>query len=48
MIGGMIRMVDLKLARHGWALRRNTLGLSWQNTARLNVDVYKKVVGANT
>ena len=40
-----MRMVDLELARCAWDLKRNRSVLSWQHTARLNVDVYKKVVG---
>ena len=47
LIEGMMRVVELESASDGRALRGNGSGLSWQNTARLTADVYKKVVGAS-
>ena len=47
LIEGMMRAVELESGGDGRALRSNGSGLSWQNTARLTADVYKKVVGAS-
>ena len=47
LIAGMASAVELESARGGQTLQSDGSGLSWQNTARLTADVYKKVLGAS-
>ena len=47
LIEGMASAVALESAGDGRALNSDGSGLSWQNTARLTADVYKKALGAS-
>ena len=47
LIEGMASAVALESAGDGRALESDGSGLSWQNTARLTADVYKKAFGAS-
>ena len=47
LIEGMASAVALELAGDGRALNSEGSGLSWQNTARLTADVYKRALGAS-
>ena len=47
LIEGMASAVALESAGGGQAPESDGSGLSWQNTARLTADVYKKVLGAS-
>ena len=47
LIEGMASAVALESAGDGRALNNDGSGLSWQNTARLTADVYKKALGGS-
>jgi len=47
LIEGMASAVALESAGDGRVLESEGSGLSWQNTARLTADVYKKALGAS-